>query len=469
MSSESDASSKADQTRTQDALSAAKQKWETRKLPLEVILLGLAIAYAVAFSLGAILIFLYFFHYDFNPGGISASDTVLMSLTFFAVALFMAFFLTLGAYAVYPICALADWLWEKIRDVRMKRVPRLSDGGIDTARLGKMVGHHVQFDWKLSENVWNLLPGCMALALAVSIACLAPVKMYTPILSVLVGGFFISVGCLGRISRVYSEFPRKDRPELVVDRLPSWAVYPAICIGVIVPIFAIGFAQLPDIALMKVGFRKQNVSVQLAKADFERLVDKATRYGIAINPCETLKDNAYVLNRVDVLWNKLGTKGLLQFPTQDVWADDSASAQFRIEPLNSDINVVEVDGPKLQCEEFLTDVLFQSSNAALSVKAENRLERDLSWMGRSASERVVRVAVHGADASLNLQHAFAIKNYLIRKFHLAPASVSVVNFGVTEPKQSCANQEGTALKLCERMNRRIEILRYAPGDLISPL
>lgn len=456
------------------ASSDTKLRWEARKLPLEVTLLALAIAYALAFSLGAVLIFFYFFHYDFNPGGISASDTVLMSLASFALLLVASMFLLVGACAVYPVCAFYTYLCERVLAYRVSRVPRLDDGGIDTAKLGKMLPHGVQINWQPRRNRWTLIIGSLFWLAAPVVWYVGPrgPGVLSAAFALLAAGLWPCLWLFGDMRRIYSVLPREAEPAGAFFRLPIWAIQCLLGSAVIVITLLLGFRQLMDISLMTVGFRKQNVDVQLAKADFQRLVDRATRSGVAVNPCETLKEDAFVLNHVDVVWHKLGTKGLLEFPTQDLWAGLGAKRDaFRIEPLNTDINVVESPAAQFACAEFLTDAVFASGSADAIASAGTRMARDIIWLEQPLAGRMVRVTVHGAesDGTLNHQRALAVQDFLVRRYHLKPATITTVDARDSEPKLSCDRQEGTALRLCQRMNRRIEILRYAPGDLISPL
>jgi cytoskeletal protein RodZ len=60
-----------------------KRSVELKKARVEYLLKILGVAYVTSFSLGAMLMFFYFLRQNFNPGGISASDTVSMVLISF--------------------------------------------------------------------------------------------------------------------------------------------------------------------------------------------------------------------------------------------------------------------------------------------------------------------------------------------------------------------------------------------------
>jgi len=455
-----------------------KTIWESRKLRLEVTLLALATAYAGAFALGGLLIFLYFFRHDFNAGGIAASDTVAMALCSFGFFALTSFLLLATSFAAHPIVRVIYWLLNRYKVYRQRRHVR-PGVAIDTVAMSREIGMPIRFEWKAKDRVAIGFGSLLLLFLLISMYLGPPVlfRLFFPLLG---AGGFLSLFWFGRTRHVYCLWPATE----TLNGFDGWMRSlsngwrnTVVCCVVVLSILPFGFSELQDLSFMTIGFRIQNVNVRLDKADFQQIMDKATRAGIAINPCETIEADTSVLNHVDVLWHRLGTQGLLSFPTLPVGeVRPQYQAVIRMQPLNTDINVLEALGPALLCEEFLSDMLFKADGFTLRESAGPRLERSLGWLNKDAQGVRLRIAVHGVhptaivekrEESLGYKQGRAVSSYLSRAYNLPLESILVENFETRTPKRNCDAQAGQSNKLCERMNRRIEISRYSPDDVIA--
>jgi outer membrane protein OmpA-like peptidoglycan-associated protein len=468
---------KAEQSRSLDALGVSKLCWEMRKLRLEVILQSLAVVYILALSLGAMLIFLYFFRHDFNAGGISAADTVSMVLTSLSFIGLTACFLFLFMCAGYPFVRFAHWSAHRFSFYQNSLRNKKGTVGIDTVSLSKKIGMPFQLEWK-KGYFFVLVVGIFLLifiALLIYESNSGLVYMLIPLLG---AGMWLSMFVFGEKKHIYCPWPKippTHKVDIWLSSLPGPWRDVAISVVVVTILVGIGSSGIEDFSLTAVGFRKQNVSVRLSKDDFRQFVDRAVRSGLVINPCEAIEEGAFLVNGVDVLWHKLGTQGLLRFPSQPIGAETKSSQlSLRMEPLNANISVIEMHAKKLQCEEFLLGVLFKRESATMLASAGARLERDLAWIRDGQKGSFIRIATHSTslastplgkqDESLSHRQGEAIRNFLMQTYGLQPASVLVVDVADTEPKLDCSEDATVMHNLCEKMNRRIEISRYFPAD-----
>lgn len=163
-----------------DQLSKKKLIWDLSAARADVFLKYSASAFVIAFSLGAMLIFVYFFRHNFNPGGISASDTVSMALASAAFFLVVAIVLLLASKVTYSaawaLTGLISWSLDRLRRWRDDRVPPTADGGIDVVALNKNLNGSILLEWKSTSKFWLALSSIL-LALTVYVMANAPIAI----------------------------------------------------------------------------------------------------------------------------------------------------------------------------------------------------------------------------------------------------------------------------------------------------
>lgn len=235
-----------------------------------------------------------------------------------------------------------------------------------------------------------------------------------------------------------------------------------------------GFREggLQDMSLMMIGYREHDVSVRLTKEDFRTLVNRAVRAGTTVNPCQAFLDDDFVVQGVDVLWHRLGTNGLLRFPSRPLGQQDNSSGfNFQFEPLNANFTIVKTSRPAISCTELGIDSLFGSGSATLRPAAEVVLRRDLDWIKSLKVGELVRIGLHGGDSlvgadgattGLTTRRAQALHTFLAASYDLPDPGIMILDHGASEPKLVCPEDDGPAGALCKKINRRIEVSRYDP-------
>ena len=137
---------------------------------------------------------------------------------------------------------------------------------------------------------------------------------------------------------------------------------------------------------------------------------------VAINPCRQL-DATPVLHGVDVLWHKLGTYGLVRFPSMPVTADVFFVRQVTNEVTNSELKVSRVQASNKRCSEFLTQLTFDSSKEKMTDVGANMLDKHLQWIHAISSDSNIRLITHSGKSADKNENELSMRQTLrIKKF-----------------------------------------------------
>jgi outer membrane protein OmpA-like peptidoglycan-associated protein len=195
--------------------------------------------------------------------------------------------------------------------------------------------------------------------------------------------------------------------------------------------------------------------------------------GTTVNPCQAFLDDDFVVQGVDVLWHRLGTNGLIRFPSRPLGQQDNASRfNFQFEPLNANFTILKTSRPAISCAELGIDSLFGAGSATLRPAAELILRRDLDWIKSLKVGELVRIGLHGGDSmvgadgatsGLTIRRAQALHTFLAASYDLPDPVIIIADHGTSEPKLVCPKGDGPAEALCKKINRRIEVSRYDPN------
>lgn len=462
-----------------DQLNHRKIVWEVRAAPFEAGLKILALAFVIAFSLGAMLIFAYFMRHHFYAGGISASDTVSMALTSAAFVVLVTVLLLFASKVMYSLAwamtQLISWTLDQVRRWKDERVRASPDGGINTSALSENLNGPLLLEWKSTSWGW-LLVSTALLALAIFLLAAGPIGLVNLFSPILAGGLWLSWIFNLRATQLYCEIKKTEQTNFVDKWMAKLSLRwrnAVVSLLVIVSLLFVGGFAIQDLSLMIIGFREQNVSVRFTKEDFRMLVNEAARAGESINPCEPFIDEDFVVHGVDVLWHRLGSNGLLRYPTRPIGYGEQASAfSFQFEPPNANFTVLRTTGLRAKCSELPGDVVFKGKGATLDAAAKTALRRVLVWIADLPKEQGVRVAWHdsqpkgddgGAENNLREERFQALRSFLMDTYHLPASAILIVDSGAEEPKLPCPQEAGPTRQFCERINRRIEVSEFSPN------
>ncbi|MES2075821.1 MAG: hypothetical protein V4462_09410 [Pseudomonadota bacterium] len=438
-----------------------KLRWETYKLGLDIVLATLGLVFIAAFSIGAFLLFWYFFRFNFNPGGISASDTVSLSYLLFGFVLTILFLTIFFAIAAYPVSSVFRWLLTSSQSHRKARWTLRWWGG-----SAGVVGNVRRQLWR-DLNKFYFLTGCLFLILCATYISIAHWKARLAIGAMLFVGFLLSELATRPQSPVHPEWQwptaRERRPPRPYS-LGAWlkrqsemtqrVVVGAAMVGSSVVFL---FNALEDTVLHVVGFRKHDVAVRLGKDDFNTVVERATRAGYVVNACAPLNPAFPVIEHMDVLWYGLGTRALLRYPALSLSASEiEEEAALRFELLNGALAVISGLTGTENCHEFLISSIFKHGQAVLSTGADEVLKKQLGWLKDDPPRWNVSIAVLDAGVSMDetKARALVLKAYLLRRYRL-PTSSIFIETGRVDLKRDCGDLRDVVL--CNKLNRRIEI------------
>jgi hypothetical protein len=435
-----------------------KMRLEIRKLKLDVVVASLGIAFAASFSIGAVLLCIYFLRHHFNTGGISGSDTVpiiLVGLAFGVTNLICLMYVTLAAF---PVSRAGHWLLVRLREQRNAwRLRRRGATPIGEVQL--LLGSPIRQGWRDGMTIFWCL-GVVCFCEFVYVLIYAGSAMRNFVGSMFPLGIFLSLFVFGTQIPTYSALPR---PPPTSSRFDVWMRRQAYPVRRAVAVSAVTFITImlqigvtQDASMLGIGYRNHNVSVRLSKEDFQAAVELATRAGYALNACRPLDPATPIIEHMDVLWHKLSTTALIRYPALGLGAEPAAErAAVRLEPLNASLMVMRDVAERDTCSEFLIDTIFRPGRAGFTDRAEPLLDELLNRRGIDPARWNIRIAVIDPGApELAAAQAAALKAQLIRRYRLG-ASAIVIDGVRADRKRVCDGTENA--RSCEIANRRVEI------------
>jgi hypothetical protein len=383
----------------------------------------------------------------------------------------------LASYTMYPVQSTASKLIVRLRKDLPVDPPIIilnaATGEIDTAEMNKHLGSPVKNHWK-GVNKFELCAGLFLLMVTGWVIYKAPIGFFLFVIPFLGGGYWLSHIFNWRAEQRYSSRREGDDAGFI-DRwmatLNPTSRLNVITFIVLLGMLTISFGVVQDTSFNLIGFRKQNASVRMVPEDFKFLLQQSARAGIAVNPCEPLYKDEYVLHNADVLWYKLGTQGLLRYPTERIGEEKVSSLySIRMEPLSVNINVLQMAKTGSDCNEYITDALFNMDASGLSASAASRLQRELGWLRDFAVDQKVQLMWHdsvsvAADEKagiLKKQRVAALKEFLMRTFSLPSTSILFVDSSNAYQKLGCEQNPVVTHEICDRINRRVQIQRISP-------
>jgi outer membrane protein OmpA-like peptidoglycan-associated protein len=328
-----------------------------------------------------------------------------------------------------------------------------------------------RLEWRRGQKAWMVL-GCLTLLFFCWPIVSAPYELGMFFGTVLVTGMFISLSVFGKMVESFSPYPRRtglSHLDIKMNRLPIGKQGLVVTGAVIAVTTFLNFGIWLDASAILIGFREQNVSVRLAKEDFDELLEQATRNGMAINPCEQITPGASVLRHVDIMWQNLGTRSLLRFPSQVLGSTPRSDNVIRFKTGSNSIANVVSAGRQVRCEEFLTDVLFQEDRKHLRSYAVARLVEQLRWLRNIPPGARIRVVAYGSQSGTMsgdkeaLRQALAVKSFLESEWKLPASAVEATSAGALVAKQECDKLSSAQRLLCEKTNRRVEVYLLEPA------
>lgn len=439
--------------------SRKKLRWEIRKLKLDWALAVLGLVFIVTFSIGAFLLFLYFWRYSFNAGGISASDTVSFSLLLFGFSVTVSIALVYATIAAYPLTRTGHFLLVKMQEGRNRwRLPRR--GTTPAGEVKLLIGNPMRQVWResMTQDLWI---GCFLLVFVVLGFVFANAGVRYFLGSMLAVGMWLSIFVFGTQVSTYSKWPKVKRTanpfDAWLDRQPFAIRQMVIASIFTVFMLAMQLSWIQDTSMLTIGFRKHDVSVRLSKEDFNAMADQAIRAGHVLQACAPLDPRMPVLDHMDVLWYGLGTRALIRYPALPLGASEATErTTVRFEPLNASITVMSSRPERDTCREFLLTSIFRRGQATFVPGAESALEGQLGWLENDRQRWYVSIALFdpGAPTGETMVQAEAIKAYLGRRYRLPPASI-FIETGRVDLKRDCGDFRDVAL--CNKANRRVEV------------
>jgi hypothetical protein len=440
-----------------------KPKHELQMARVQYLLAILAVIHIVAFVFGALLGFGYLVRHHFNPGGISGADSLAMMLWSLGFLLVLTLGLgcsTLAGLALGRFIGFAHaiyrhgLLWFKRHDHFPKTAFWWS----------LMHGSPNRLEWH-SRQGGLVLTGWVMLALFCAGAAVAPLDLRMFLVTILVPGIFISMNVFGKMVESFSPFPRRLNQSALDIRMSRLSVRKRsiIITAVIIALTTVlCLGTWLDASAVIIGFREQDVNVRLSKDDFEEVLAEATRSGLAINPCEQLTPGVTTLQHADILWQNLGTRSLMRFPSQPLGVE-SAGIEVRFKTKSTAIeNVVSAVQPH-RCGEILSDLVF-ADNQRVRSNAGARILQQLPWLNKLSASSRLRIVVYGGKApsttgtSTETMRQAAVVKQIVASLTMVPTvAIEAVSGDPVALKQPCEKRSGGQRVLCETSNRRIEI------------
>lgn len=444
-----------------------KSELEFRKSRVQHVLALLALVHVAAFVVGALLGFVYLVRHRFNPGGISGSDTLAMILWALGFLLTLAIGLSLATIAGFPLARLIGLTCQVCRRglLWFKRKDPFPHSGFWWALR---FGSPNRLEWRRHQGIM-MFYGCAILATLCWLIAVIPFELGMFFVPMLAPGIFISMIVFGKMVESFSPVPQRTNMSAFDVRMNRLSIEKR---GIVLAFIIVAattflcFGTWLDASAVLIGFREQDVNVRLPKEDFDEMLGHATRAGFAINPCEQLTPGASTLQHVDILWQNLGSRSLLRFPSQPLWSSTSASREIRFKTGNAAIANVVSARVQGRCGEMLAGALFRDSDKLPRANAGARILEQLPWLGSlSPGSKIQIVAFTGkssaaaSDAAVaeTLQQATAVKRLVEVLAKLPATAVEAVGAGYKSAKQECDNRSGGQRMLCETINRRIEI------------
>ncbi|MBC7684318.1 MAG: hypothetical protein H7176_03700 [Bdellovibrionales bacterium] len=142
------------ESRADDTPEAIKMRWDMRKLRLDVALACIGLGFAATLFMGALLLFLYFYHDGFNAG-ISASDTVSFSLLSFGFVVIISIVLIFGMVTAFPLVRAMHWLlvWWALRRWRRSEAP--------AGELPLLLSSPIRQEWRDGMKIYLWVGGLL--------------------------------------------------------------------------------------------------------------------------------------------------------------------------------------------------------------------------------------------------------------------------------------------------------------------
>ena len=379
----------------------------------------------------------------------------------------LAIGLSLATIAGFPLVRLIDLAWQVCRRGLLwfkRKDPFPRSGFWWELRFG----WPNRLEWRPHQKIM-MFYGCVILAMFCWLIAVVPFELGTFFVTLLTAGVLISINVFGKMVESYSPVPRRTNMSAFDVRMNRLSIGKRGLVGTVIAVATIMFLCFGtwlDASAVLIGFREQNVNVRLPKEDFEEMLGHATRAGFAINPCEQLTPDASTFQHVDILWQNLGSRSLLRFPSQPLWSSTNASREIRFKTGNAAIANVVSARVQDRCGEMLADALFRDSDKRLRANAGARILEQLPWLGSLSPASKIQVVVFTGknsaatdDAAVaeTLQQAIAVKRLVEVLAKLPATAVEALGAGHKIAKQECDNRSGRQRMLCEAINRRIEI------------
>jgi hypothetical protein len=443
-----------------------KAKLEFRTSRVQHALALLALVHVTAFVVGALLGFVYLVRHQFNPGGISGSDTLAMILWALGFLLTLVIGLSLATVAGFPLARLIDLVCQVCRRglLWIKRKDLFPHSGFWWALR---FGTPNQLEWHPRQGS-IMFCGCVILAMFCWLIAVVPFELGMFFVTLLATGIFVSMIVFGTMVESFSPVPKRIKKsafDVRMNRLSIGKRGIVITLSIVAATTFLCFGTWLDASAVLIGFREQNVNVRLAKEDFEDMLEQATRAGFAVNPCEQLTTGASTLKHVDILWQNLGSRSLLRFPSQPFWNSTSASREIRFKTGNAAIASVVSAKVHGRCGEMLAAALFRDSDKRPRANAGARILEQLPWLGSLSPGAKIQIVVFTGKSSATsdaamaetLQQAIAVKRLVEVLAKLPATAVEAVGAGYSIAKRECDNHSGGQRMLCDAIGRRIEI------------
>jgi len=412
----------------------------------------MAVLFAISFTLGGLLLSAYFYRQQFNSAGISSGDTVALSMLALAYLAIVVLTMVLGAFCDVALVGFAIG----IRKVYAKLFP--SHKAVPLAI--KVFPYRVTF----RSNSWvSFVTGLLLwsmLALAFIIIPSAHLAFFVGL--ALVAGAVPCVFYLVDMELVYSKLPHVvsnaslDKWLLAQPEARKRSILLLVFTGVVA---VMGLPTIQDLSLTAFGYRKQNVAVRLSKDDFEFLVNAALAKRIPLNPCESIVADANEVHGADVLWQNIGAKALIAFPSNPI--DDMRQVkQLRIELKSDSFTVGSFGKYRGNCIEIPASKLF--GRATDSVQSSKSFTTQIDDLVGDQENWNFEVTIYAAgDDNLAKARAVSLAKHLEVLYHLPITRVQWRTRQDT--KWDCSAMLKSARQLCAEANERVEIAVKSEG------
>lgn len=427
----------------------------------------IALVHVVAFVFGALLGFAYLLMHQFNPSGINASDTLAMLLWSLGFAATLALGTGFATIAGFPA---ARALHFSIKS--LTKILRLFKPWDSFPLSGFWWDVHYGWPYKLKWRQvggFAMLVGCFALALIVWFIVELPLEQGSFFLAVLSLGVFLSFVAFGKMDQSYEPWRARDASHPIDIRMQRYSARKRSFILAVVVSLSITMVHLGtwlDICATSIGFRAQNVSVRLAKEDFDELIEQSMLAGVVVNPCEDIAPESSVLRHADILWQSLGTHSLLRFPSLPLGISSKADGTIRLRTKNDALGGVVSRRSPTQCREFLMDTLFHEGTAELRKSGSARLDEQLPWIRNRPAGWKLKVFAYPdqsagtSQLALTLRQALTIKALIEARLKLPAGVVEAVGQTQSAAKLDCITRATVNRALCDKANRRVKIFFY---------